>query len=169
MRFVKIYRQENEKLKLVSTSFCFAAIIKKVFIFVFEWNKIEPEILENLIESMSRKVQAEATMTQNNVKPWVKHLSVSVKELNRECAIQLHHYNYISQDGIDKGIIHESRISYYQMDLSDKLRLHFDQLENLRKNENHLKMTIKFEKGNLRYRAFIWGIENSRRRKDSTL
>ncbi|RHZ87150.1 hypothetical protein Glove_40g26 [Diversispora epigaea] len=43
-------------------------------------------------------------MAQNNVKTWVKHLSVFVKESNtsnRECAI--HHYT--PQDEIDKGTI----------------------------------------------------------------
>ncbi|RHZ48281.1 hypothetical protein Glove_553g26 [Diversispora epigaea] len=47
---------------------------------------------------------------------------------------------------------------YYQIDLSTGLRLSFDQLETLR---NHLKMIIKFKKGNLRCKTLLWGIENS--------
>ncbi|RHZ84556.1 hypothetical protein Glove_79g74 [Diversispora epigaea] len=39
------------------------------------------------------------------------------------------------------------------MNLSDRLRLSFDHLEISRG---------KFKKGNLRYKIFIWGIENSR-------
>ncbi|RHZ87078.1 hypothetical protein Glove_40g57 [Diversispora epigaea] len=54
--------------------------------------------------SIRNLLQEEAIMAQNNVKTWVKHLSVFVKELNttnRECAI--HHYT--PQDEIDKGTI----------------------------------------------------------------
>ncbi|RHZ86337.1 hypothetical protein Glove_52g87 [Diversispora epigaea] len=57
-------------------------------------------------------------------------LSASLRESFEECAIQLHHYNYTSQDEIDKECFGYSLIR--------------DELDDL------------FEKGNLRYKTFIW-------------
>ncbi|RHZ89402.1 hypothetical protein Glove_15g1 [Diversispora epigaea] len=49
--------------------------------------------------------EKEATMTQNNVKPWVKHLSVSVKELNRE-RIQL------CDDNLDESCLEKLNLEF---------------------------------------------------------
>ncbi|RHZ80168.1 hypothetical protein Glove_139g301 [Diversispora epigaea] len=63
-------------------------------------------------------------------------ISAPLRESSEECAIQLYHYT--PQDEIDKG-------NFVYLLIRDK--------------RNHSKMIIKFEKGNLRCKKFIWELK----------
>ncbi|RHZ80191.1 hypothetical protein Glove_139g278 [Diversispora epigaea] len=89
----------------------------------------------------------EATL-KNNVKTWVKHLSVFVKELNSEyqskCAIQLYHYT--PQDEIDKGKFCLSANKSNPKELFEALRK--NNLNNNR-NEKSFENDYQVRKGKL--------------------